>query len=75
MFTSERASTTQVPEADAIMTVAEVAEFLRVHRSTVTRYAMSGELPSHKIGNRRLFRASDVQAFFDNKRVAGGGGC
>lgn len=60
---------------DTIMTVAEVAAFLRVHRSTVTRYAMSGELPSHRIGNRRLFKASDVRVFFDNKRVAGKGGC
>ncbi|MDZ7760023.1 MAG: helix-turn-helix domain-containing protein [Desulfovermiculus sp.] len=52
-----------------IMTVAEVAKLLRVHRSTVTRYAMSGEIVSYKIGSRRLFRAADVWAFFDNKRV------
>lgn len=55
--------------ADTIMTVAEVATFLRVHRSTVTRLAKSGELSSHKIGNRRLFKASDVWTFFDNQRV------
>lgn len=42
------------------MTVGEVAEMLRLHRSTVSRYAMSGELVSHKIGSRRLFKASDV---------------
>lgn len=61
--------------ADTIMTVAEVAKFLRVHRSTVSRLAKSGELPSHKIGNRRLFKASDVWEFFDNKIVTGKGGC
>ena len=57
-------------QSDSIMTVSEVAEFLRLHRSTVSRYAMSGELPSHKIGNRRLFKASDVWRFFDNQKVS-----
>ena len=50
-----------------ILTVQEVAELLRVHRSTISRYAMSGELKSHLIGNRRLFKESDVWAFFDNQ--------
>lgn len=56
-------------KAESIMTVVEVAEFLRVHRSTVTRLAMSGELISHRIGNRRLFKTSDVWRFFDRQRV------
>ena len=75
MFTHERASNTERPEGDTIMTVAEVAALLRVHRSTVSRYAMSGELPSHKLGNRRLFKASDVRAFFDKRKVTGESGC
>jgi excisionase family DNA binding protein len=50
-----------------ILTVKEVASLLRVHRSTVTRYALSGELRSHLIGNRRLFKDSDVWAFFENR--------
>lgn len=50
-----------------ILTVQEVAEILRIHRSTVSRYAMSGELRSYVIGNRRLFKESDVWAFFDNQ--------
>ena len=52
---------------DTILTIAEVAERLRVHRSTVSRYAMSGELRSYLIGNRRLFKESDVWMFFDNQ--------
>jgi hypothetical protein len=28
---------------------------------------MSGELRSHMIGNRRLFKEQDVVAFFDNR--------
>jgi excisionase family DNA binding protein len=49
------------------MTIDEVAELLRVHRSTVTRYALSGQLKSYELGNRRLFKREDVWAFFDNQ--------
>ncbi len=52
-----------------VLTVKEVADTLRVHRSTISRYAKSGELKSHLIGNRRLFKESDVWAFFE-KQVA-----
>ena len=54
-----------------ILTVQEVADKLRVHRSTITRYAQSGELKSHTIGNRRLFKESDVWAFFENQADTG----
>ena len=54
----------QIPR---ILTVQEVADILRIHRSTVSRYAMAGELKSYVIGNRRLFRNSDVWAFFENR--------
>ena len=50
-----------------ILTIQEVADRLRVHRSTVTRYAQSGELKSYQIGNRRLFKETDVWAFFENQ--------
>lgn len=52
-----------------ILTVSEVAELLRVHRTTVSRYAQSGELRSYQIGSRRLFKESDVWSFFE-KQVA-----
>jgi excisionase family DNA binding protein len=50
-----------------ILTVQEVADILRVHRSTISRYAMSGELKSYVIGNRRLFKETEVWAFFENR--------
>jgi excisionase family DNA binding protein len=52
-----------------ILTIAEVAALLRVHRSTISRYAMSGELKSHLIGTRRLFKRIDVLSFFDNQEA------
>ena len=53
--------------APQILTLEETARILRVHRSTVSRYAMSGELRSYLIGNRRLFKQDDVWAFFENQ--------
>ena len=50
-----------------IMTRDEVAEFLRIHPSTVTRYAKSGKLKSFKLGSRRLFKYDDILSFFENQ--------
>jgi excisionase family DNA binding protein len=50
-----------------IMTLGEVAELLRIHRSTISRYARSGELRSYQIGSRRLFKSDDVWLFFENQ--------
>jgi excisionase family DNA binding protein len=50
-----------------IMTLEEVSELLRLHRSTISRYAKSGELRSYQIGSRRLFRSDDVWLFFENQ--------
>lgn len=50
-----------------ILTVQEVAEILRVHPSTITRYANSGELKSRRIGTRILFEEDDILMFFENQ--------
>ena len=50
-----------------ILNMKEVAELLRVHTSTVSRHAKSGELKSHLIGSRRLFESEDVWSFFENQ--------
>ena len=49
-----------------ILTVQEVADLLRIHRSTVTRLAKSGEIKSYRLGSRRLFKNEDVLEFFEN---------
>ncbi len=59
----------QTINENKILTVSEVADLLRIHRSTVSRYAMSGELKSHVLGSRRLFKMEDVLTFFDNKEA------
>lgn len=50
-----------------ILTIQEVADLLRVHPSTISRYARAGMLISYTVGSRRLFKESDVWAFFENQ--------
>lgn len=57
----------QYNQTSKILTINEVAELFRVHRSTVSRYAKSGQLKSYLIGNRRLFKETDIWAFFENQ--------
>ena len=54
-----------------ILTVQEVADLLRVHPSTVSRFAKTGALKSYVIGSRRLFKELDVWAFFENQADRG----
>jgi excisionase family DNA binding protein len=47
------------PETKNVLTVAEVAEILRVHSTTIYRLVKRGELPGFKLGgNWRINRAS-----------------
>jgi excisionase family DNA binding protein len=45
-----------------VMTAAEVAALLRVPRSTVEDWARRGILPSKKVGRRRLYIRSRIEA-------------
>lgn len=47
---------------DRLLTVAEVAERLRVHPITVRRHIKSGRLQAVRVGRSVRVRASDVQA-------------
>ena len=50
-----------------VMTVNEVAAFLRVSKTTVLKLSHTGDLPSFAIGRRILFRADKVQEFIEEK--------
>jgi excisionase family DNA binding protein len=45
-----------------VMTAAEVAELLRVPRSTIEDWARRGIVPSRKVGRRRLYIRSRIEA-------------
>ncbi len=51
------------------MTIDEVADDLRVHRSTVSRLIIEGELPYYNVKGRKLIKRVDLEAFFENQRV------
>jgi len=48
--------------ASDVMTAAEVAALLRVPRSTVEDWARRGIVPSKKVGRRRLYVRSRIEA-------------
>jgi excisionase family DNA binding protein len=51
------------PEADELLTPAEVAALFRVDPKTVTRWAKAGKLTSIRtLGGHRRYRAAEVRA-------------
>lgn len=54
------------------LTVAEVAEMLRVSRMTVYRWVHAGELPAVRFGRSFRVPESAVAAFMENAALAGG---
>jgi len=50
-----------------IMTIEEVAKYLRLHKSTIYRMVRLGEIPSSKIGNQWRFRKDVIDAWISNK--------
>jgi excisionase family DNA binding protein len=53
----------RVPEADELLTPAEVAALFRVDPKTVTRWAKAGKLTSIRtLGGHRRYRAVEVRA-------------
>lgn len=50
-----------------MLTVAEVAELLRVHKNQVLRFCKAG-LPYHQYGNKYTFLESDVATFIKDFR-------
>jgi excisionase family DNA binding protein len=52
-----------------IMTIEELAKYLRLHKSTVYRMVRQGEIPSSKIGNQWRFRKDVIDAWISNKET------
>jgi excisionase family DNA binding protein len=49
---------------EEVLTVGEVAEYLRVHRMTVQRWCRSGSLPAAKIGRAYRIRKRDFEEWW-----------
>lgn len=52
---------------EEILTVREVAEFLKVTERTIYRLATEGQIPSFKVGGSWRFRRSDLIQWMNEK--------
>lgn len=51
-----------------IMTLKEVAEYLRLKEKTAYRHAAEGVLPGFKVGGAWRFRKADIDAWIEKNR-------
>ena len=56
---------------DVIMTLEEVAKYLRVSERTVYDWAQKGELPAGKIGTVWRFKKTDIEQWVNNRLSSG----
>jgi excisionase family DNA binding protein len=50
-----------------LMTIDEVAKYLRIHRSTVYRLAKSKRIPASKVGNKWRFRKDVIDRWLSER--------
>lgn len=58
------------PAPSGMMTLGEVAQYLRLHRSTVYRLAREGILPGFKAGNQWRFQKERVNQWMAEQEAA-----
>ena len=52
---------------DRILTLKEVAEYLKLAEKTAYRLAAEGKLPGFKLGGSWRFRSGDIERWIDEK--------
>ena len=72
MVDSSHAGVEQHP---TIMTLEEVAKYLRVHKSTVYRMAREGSIPSSKVANQWRFRKARIDEWLMERENEGAIDC
>jgi len=60
-----------VSESPSLMTVEEVAEFLRVRPSTVYDWAKDGKIPASKVGRLWRFHRDEIDEWVRNGGLQG----
>ena len=53
---------------EALITLTEVAQYLRVAERTVYQWAQQGRVPSFKIGNVWRFKQSDIDTWIEERK-------
>jgi excisionase family DNA binding protein len=54
-------------EPDSIMTIEEVATYLKIPKSTVYILAQEGKIPCQKVGRQWLFRKNTIDKWLDSQ--------
>ena len=57
-----------------VMTLREIAQFLRLTEKTAYRLAADGMLPGFKVGGSWRFRRTDIEAWIKTKKLVAGNG-
>ncbi len=60
--------------AETFLTVAEVAEMLKLNQQTVRNWIDQGSLPALRVGRRVRIKQSDLQRILDESYSSGGAG-
>lgn len=55
---------------DEILTLKEVAEYLKLAEKTAYRLAAEGKLPGFKAGGSWRFKAADIERWIEDKKEA-----
>ena len=53
--------------SEQIVTIKEVADYLKVHERTVYRLAAKGEIPAFKVANTWRFRREDIEHWIEQQ--------
>lgn len=56
--------------SDEILTVKEVADYLKLAEKTAYRLAAEGKLPGFKVGGSWRFKKDDLQQWIEQKKAA-----
>lgn len=55
---------------EPLVSAAQVASFLGIHRNRVYEMVTNGELPSYMIRGQRRFRQQDIRNYVESHRIA-----
>lgn len=59
---------------ESVLTVPEVAEYLRVNQRTVYRLVVTGKIPGFKVGTTWRFKRSEIDAWIASQSNQANGG-
>jgi excisionase family DNA binding protein len=51
-----------------ILTIREVAEYLKINEKTAYRFAAEGKIPGFKVGGAWRFKKKDIEKWIENQK-------